>query len=136
MRRDARRRANFFFPFAMRREVEDEAAQKERTDVAPSLSPEAKDALLSAYRESRELGASYVGPEHVLLALAADEQSEAGRLLRRFGLSHTKLRGAVIRGVEEAAGLLREREVHGHDVRREREGVDRLRARHADANRI
>ena len=86
---------------AIAREVEDEAAQNERTDVAPSLSPEAKDALLSAYRESRELGASYVGPEHVLLALAADEQSEAGRLLRRFGLSHTKLRGAVIRGVEE-----------------------------------
>jgi ATP-dependent Clp protease ATP-binding subunit ClpC len=85
---------------AVAAQVEDEAAQEERTDVAPSLSPEAKGALLQAYRESRELGASYVGPEHVLLALAADEESEAGRLLRLFGVSHTKLRGAVIRGVE------------------------------------
>ena len=93
-------------PDAIAAEVEDEASKGERTDVAPTLSPDAKGALLAAYRESRELGASYVGPEHVLLALAGDEESEAGRLLRRFGISHTKLRGAVIRGVEEgeAAG--------------------------------
>src|SRR5918992_233706 len=92
---------------AIAAQVEEEAAQEDRTDVAPSLSPEAKGALLQAYRESRELGASYVGPEHVLLALAADEESEAGRLLRQFGVSHTKLRGAVIRGVEsgDEAGL-------------------------------
>src|SRR4051812_46077747 len=91
---------------AVAAEVQEEAPAAERTDVAPSLSPEAKNALLTAYRESRELGASYVGPEHVLLALAADDESEAGRLLRRFGVTHTKLRGAVIRGVEEgeAAG--------------------------------
>jgi ATP-dependent Clp protease ATP-binding subunit ClpC len=86
---------------AIAEEIEDAASPQERTDVAPSLSPEAKGALLAAYRESRELGSSYVGPEHVLLALAADEESEAGRVLRRFGISHTKLRGAVIRGVEE-----------------------------------
>src|SRR5438105_3860947 len=81
-----------------------EADQAERTDVAPSLSPDAKAALLAAYEESRELGASYVGPEHVLLALARDEESQAGQLLQRFGVSHTKLRGAVIRGVEAGGG--------------------------------
>jgi ATP-dependent Clp protease ATP-binding subunit ClpC len=89
---------------AVAAEVEQEASKQERTDVAPSLSPEAKGTLLGAYQESRELGASYVGPEHVLLALASDEESEAGTLLRRFGASHTKLRGAVIRGVEEGEG--------------------------------
>jgi ATP-dependent Clp protease ATP-binding subunit ClpC len=89
---------------ALADEVEEQTAKAERTDVAPSLSPDAKNVLLTAYRESRELGASYVGPEHVLLALAADEESEAGRLLRRFGVTHTKLRGAVIRGVEEGEG--------------------------------
>jgi ATP-dependent Clp protease ATP-binding subunit ClpC len=57
----------------------------------------------AAYEESRELGSSYVGPEHVLLALARDEESQAGQLLQRFGLTHTKLRGAVIRGVEGGA---------------------------------
>jgi ATP-dependent Clp protease ATP-binding subunit ClpC len=82
-------------------QIADEVETSGRTDVAPSLSPEAKAALLAAYDEMRELGASYLGPEHVLLALARDEESEAGRLLARFGLSHTKLRGAVIRGVAQ-----------------------------------
>jgi ATP-dependent Clp protease ATP-binding subunit ClpC len=93
-------------PAAIAAQVEDEAEQQGRTDVAPSLSPDAKAALLAAYEESRELGASYVGPEHVLLALAHDTETRAGELLARFGITHTKVRGAVIRGVErgEAGG--------------------------------
>jgi ATP-dependent Clp protease ATP-binding subunit ClpC len=87
-------------PQAVAAQIEEEAERGERTDVAPSLSPDAKAALIAAYEESRELGQSYVGPEHVLLALARDTDAEAGRLLQRFGLPHTKLRGAVIRGVE------------------------------------
>src|SRR6187455_516130 len=86
-------------PQAIAAQVEDEAERGGRTDVAPSLSPEAKGALLGAFDEMRELGSSYLGPEHVLLALARDTESDAGRLLARFGLSHTALRGAVIRGV-------------------------------------
>src|SRR5215207_4852549 len=93
-------------PEAISAQVEEEYEKGERTDVAPSLSPDAKAALLAAYEESRELGSSYVGPEHVLLALARDTEAEAGELLERFAISHTKLRGAVIRGVEsgEAGG--------------------------------
>jgi ATP-dependent Clp protease ATP-binding subunit ClpC len=90
-------------PDAIAAQVEEEAEKHERTDVSPSLSPDAKAALLAAYQESRELGSSYVGPEHVLLALAGDPETQAGQLLERFGLSHTKLRGAVIRGVEGGA---------------------------------
>src|SRR6185369_7865867 len=91
---------------AIAAQIEEEADVQERTDVAPSLSPDAKAALLAAYEESRQVGASYVGPEHVLLALAQDSETEAGELLERFAISHTKLRGAVIRGVEsgEAGG--------------------------------
>src|ERR687896_663588 len=91
-------------PDAIAAQLEDEAEKTETTDVAPSLTPDAKAVLLAAYDESRELGASYVGPEHVLLALARESDSEAGRLLERFGASHTKLRGAVIRGVEPTGG--------------------------------
>lgn len=58
-------------PDAIAAQLEEEAEKADRTDVAPSLAPDAKAALLAAYEESRELGASYVGPEHVLLALAA-----------------------------------------------------------------
>ena len=88
-------------PAAIAAQVEDEAERGGRTDVAPSLSPEAKAALLRAYDEMRELNSSYLGPEHVLLALGRDTESDAGRLLARFGLSHTALRGAVIRGVTQ-----------------------------------
>src|SRR5256714_11022239 len=91
-------------PDAIAAQVEEEADKAQRTDVAPSLSPDAKAALLAAYDESRELGSSYVGPEHVLLALARDDESQAGQLLQRFGVPHTKLRGAVIRGVEAGGG--------------------------------
>jgi ATP-dependent Clp protease ATP-binding subunit ClpC len=84
-------------------QVEEEAERGERTDVSPSLTPDAKATLLAAYEESRELGASYVGPEHVLLALARDEETAAGDLLQRFGISHTRLRSAVIRGVDSGA---------------------------------
>jgi ATP-dependent Clp protease ATP-binding subunit ClpC len=87
-------------PQAIAAQLEEEAEKGERTDVAPSLAPDAKAALLAAYEESRELGSSYVGPEHVLLALARDTDTEAGELLERFGVSHTKLRGSVIRGIE------------------------------------
>jgi ATP-dependent Clp protease ATP-binding subunit ClpC len=90
-------------PDAIAAQIEEEADKAERTDVSPSLTPDAKAALMAAYEESRELGSSYVGPEHVLLALARDEESWAGQLLQRFGLSHTKLRGAVIRGIEAGA---------------------------------
>ena len=90
-------------PQAIAAQLEEEADKGQRTDVAPSLAPDAKAALLAAYEESRELGSSYVGPEHVLLALARDTDTEAGELLERFGVSHTKLRGAVIRGVEGGA---------------------------------
>ena len=89
---------------AIAEQVEEEADQGARTDVAPSLTPDAKAVLLAAYEESRQLGASYVGPEHVLLALARDEEEPAGELLSRFGITHTKLRGAVIRGVEAVEG--------------------------------
>ncbi len=87
-------------PDEIRAQLEEEANKGGRTDISPSLTPDAKRALLAAYDESQALGASYIGPEHVLLALARDEESEAGKFLERFGLSHTRLRGAVVRGVE------------------------------------
>jgi ATP-dependent Clp protease ATP-binding subunit ClpC len=86
-------------PDAVSAQLEGEDGKGTRTDSSPSLAPDAKRALLAAYEESQALGASYIGPEHVLLALARDEESEAGRLLSRFGVSHTRLRGAVVRGM-------------------------------------
>ena len=89
-------------PKLIAEEIEEKADKGKTTGVSPSLSPHAKRAILSAYEEARELGDSYIGPQHVLLALARDEEGEAGGILRRFGLTHTALRGIVVRGVDEA----------------------------------
>src|ERR671916_212560 len=85
-------------PDQIRAQLEEETEKEARRDASPSLAPDAKRALLAAYEEAQALGSSYIGPEHVLLALADDDEGEAGRLLSRFGLSHTRLRGAVVRG--------------------------------------
>jgi ATP-dependent Clp protease ATP-binding subunit ClpC len=87
-------------PDQIRAQLEEETEKEARKDLSPSLAPDAKRALLAAYEESQALGSSYIGPEHVLLALASDEESEAAGVLSRFGLSHTRLRGAVMRGVD------------------------------------
>ncbi|WP_445942281.1 ATP-dependent Clp protease ATP-binding subunit [Pseudonocardia sp. T1-2H] len=47
----------------------------------PVLTPAAKRALLDGHQISRSLGATYIGPEHLLLALASNDESAAGRLL-------------------------------------------------------
>ena len=96
-------------PDQIRAQLEEETGKEARKDVAPTLAPDVKRALLAAYEEAQALGSSYIGPEHVLLALASDDaEGEAGRLLSRFGLSHTGLRGAVVRGVDTAGGEARE----------------------------
>src|ERR671917_4962 len=96
-------------PDQIRAQLEEETGMEARKDVAPTLAPDAKRALLAAYEEAQALGSSYIGPEHVLLALASDDaEGEAGRLLSRFGLSHTGLRGAVVRGVDTVSGQARE----------------------------
>jgi ATP-dependent Clp protease ATP-binding subunit ClpC len=46
-----------------------------------ALTPAAKRALLDSLQISRALGSSYVGPEHILMALGLNPDSAAGRLL-------------------------------------------------------
>ncbi|HWS33842.1 MAG TPA: ATP-dependent Clp protease ATP-binding subunit [Actinoplanes sp.] len=48
---------------------------------AIALTPAAKRALLDSLQISRAVGASYIGPEHILMALGLNTDSAAGRLL-------------------------------------------------------
>ncbi|MFG2779458.1 ATP-dependent Clp protease ATP-binding subunit [Streptomyces prunicolor] len=50
-----------------------------------TLTPAAKRALLDAYRISRAEDSSYIGPEHLLRALAANPESAAGQALAGNG---------------------------------------------------
>ncbi|GAA3703360.1 ATP-dependent Clp protease ATP-binding subunit [Nonomuraea antimicrobica] len=69
-----------------------------------TLSPAAKRAILDAQRISRALQSSYIGPEHLLLALAANPDSLAARLLHEQGVTANELQQALLSGAARAGG--------------------------------
>ncbi len=85
----------------------EEAARREAPEEI-SVSPRVKTALEHAMAAARDLGHGYVGPEHLLIGLAAEQDGLAGDLLRKYGLTPEALRRkteqAVGRGPRAAAG--------------------------------
>ena len=61
----------------------------------PQLAPGAKRTLLDAHQISRSLGSSYIGPEHLLFALALNPESAAGQLLSAARLTPEALQAAL-----------------------------------------
>ncbi|RRO19948.1 ATP-dependent Clp protease ATP-binding subunit [Saccharopolyspora rhizosphaerae] len=59
-----------------------------------SLTLAARTALADAHRVARALGSTYIGPQHVLLALSANPETETGRLLGTAGAGPEALRAA------------------------------------------
>jgi ATP-dependent Clp protease ATP-binding subunit ClpC len=74
-------------PDELIREIETQEAQAGRAGEPPQLTPGAKRALLDAHQISRVVGSTYIGPEHILFALAANPESGAGRLLAAAGVT-------------------------------------------------
>ena len=68
-------------PVALIRDVESQESQATPGGEPPQLTPGAKRALLDAHQISRAVGSTYIGPEHILFALAANPESGAGRIL-------------------------------------------------------
>ncbi|UNS95856.1 ATP-dependent Clp protease ATP-binding subunit [Streptomyces tubbatahanensis] len=79
-----------------------------------SVSPAVKRALLDAHEIARSRGASYIGAEHVLVALAANRDSTAGRILNAARFDPGSARagsgygGASQGGPEAPAGRTRQ----------------------------
>jgi SAM-dependent methyltransferase len=67
------------------------------------FSSAAKGALLAAVREADRLHDPFVGPEHLLVGLAADAQTGAGALLARHGLPHAVACARLERILQEGA---------------------------------
>ncbi len=61
----------------------------------PQLTPGAKRALLDAHQISRRLGSTYIGPEHILLALSVNPESQAGRMLAAARVTPAALQAAL-----------------------------------------
>ncbi|MEM5420581.1 ATP-dependent Clp protease ATP-binding subunit [Paraburkholderia ferrariae] len=76
-----------------------------REDGRIGVSPRLKGALDRAFLVSRELGHSYVAPEHLLFGLTQVPESFAGHLLGRYGVTPQK----VLQRLVEAQGDKRER---------------------------
>ncbi len=74
-------------PDSLATEIDDRSGpvQHQAGDVPPptslSLTPAVKRALLDAHDMARASGAGYIGPEHVLSALASNPDSAAGHIL-------------------------------------------------------
>jgi ATP-dependent Clp protease ATP-binding subunit ClpC len=68
-----------------------------------TVSPRLKKAFQYAFQASRDLGHSYVGPEHLLIGLAAVPESIAGTLLRKYGVTAEALRQKVVKVVGKGA---------------------------------
>ncbi|MEU8118422.1 ATP-dependent Clp protease ATP-binding subunit [Spirillospora sp. NPDC049024] len=85
-------------PDKIREEIEDHARRGEPRDVPPELTPSAKRALLDSHQVSRALGSSYIGPEHLLFALALDRGSSAGRILDHEHVTPDSLQQAASGG--------------------------------------
>ncbi len=67
--------------------LDERLMRAEPTGRTPALTPAATRALLDGHQVSRSLGYPFIGPEHVLLAIATDEDSAAARLLAQASFS-------------------------------------------------
>jgi ATP-dependent Clp protease ATP-binding subunit ClpC len=68
-------------PDAIGRMLDQRLPRHEPTGQPPTLTPAAKRALLDGHQVSRSFGSTYIGAQHILLAIAGNEESAAGRLL-------------------------------------------------------
>ncbi|NUW38411.1 ATP-dependent Clp protease ATP-binding subunit [Nonomuraea sp. SMC257] len=85
----------------LRGRAEAAATPGEPADEPPAtLSPAVKRTFLDAQRVARALGSSYIGPEHLLLALIVNPDSAAARLLQEEGVSVERLQRAQAHGEE------------------------------------
>jgi ATP-dependent Clp protease ATP-binding subunit ClpC len=83
-------------PDALARVIETQERRGETRREAPQLTPGAKRALLDAHQISRSLGSTYIGPEHILFALAVNLESAAGRMLSGARVTPEALQAALM----------------------------------------
>src|SRR5919202_358454 len=85
-------------PAQLRAELNDVPRRGEARAETPALTPAAKRALLDAHQISRSLGSTYIGPEHLLFALAVNPESPGGRILHERGVTPEALQQAAAGG--------------------------------------
>ena len=84
---------------AVRREVEERIVLRDRIPQSAELhlAAETKRILFYASEESRHLKNRHIGPEHLLLGMAREENSIAAEILLLFGLRIQEVRDEIMR---------------------------------------
>lgn len=77
--------------------------EPEEGQVEVTVSPRVKAVLESAFQVARELGHGYIGPEHLLIALAEEDEGMASEVLRKYGLTPQALRQKTVKVVGKGA---------------------------------
>jgi ATP-dependent Clp protease ATP-binding subunit ClpC len=72
-------------------------------NIEVTVSPRVKQVLEQAFASSRQLGHSYVGPEHLLIGLLQEDDGMAGDILRKYGLTPEGLRQKIVKVVGKGA---------------------------------
>ena len=70
--------------------------------VELTVTPRVKSVLEKSFHIAREMGHSYIGPEHLLIALS-EEEGLAGKVLKMHGITPTNLRQQTIKLVGKGA---------------------------------
>ena len=105
------------------RRIQEVASPSSPREEVTTLSPAAKRVLLDARAQSQAAGASYIGPEHILLALAENTETRAGELLAASLADSTQLRPAPQGEASTAPSTTPTLDQYGRDLTAEaREG--------------
>jgi len=73
----------------------------EYNENEPQLTPKAYKAVSSAYDLARELGSTYIKPEHVLLGILKEKNGLAGRILSELNIDIDSLFHKIINPIEK-----------------------------------
>ena len=85
-------------PEQLHRQLDGLPSRGEARTEPPALTPAAKRALLDAHQISRALGSTYIGPEHLLFALAVNPESPGGQILGAANVTPATLQKAAVGG--------------------------------------
>jgi len=93
-------------PDALLQQLPQPQGKEPREEGALSLTPASKRALLDAHQIARATGSSYLGPEHILVALTLNPDSAAGRALAgKVGPQALQSDFSGARGAQPGAGM-------------------------------
>ena len=83
--------------------------------MSTHFTAKAQNTLKNAQRFASEMGHTYIGSEHILLALAAEADSVASKLLLAHNLTVDRIKEEIASVSAELAEKLLEREVNTND---------------------